>query len=217
MKALANWYTSIKGGKYPLVVSGPYPFLDLEVPVGVSNRHIHLCQADMEKLFGPGCQLTPLRSLGQPGEFAARETVTLVGPRGVLESVRVLGPIREYTQVEVSLTDSFRLGLKPPVRESGDLKGTPGIAVVGPDGALFLPGGVILAARHIHIEAARAQKLDLEDGQLLKVYVSGERGMVLDNVVLRADPRYQLELHLDTDEANAALLQSGDMVKIMVP
>ncbi|MDN5346835.1 MAG: putative phosphotransacetylase [Clostridia bacterium] len=194
-----------------------YRFLDFDVPVGVSNRHVHLSGEHLARLFGPGHELTLLRPLGQPGEFAAQETVTLVGPRGVLESVRVLGPIRDYTQIEVSMTDSFRLGLKPPVRESGDLEGTPGIAIVGPAGALSLSKGVILAARHIHIEEERAKKYGLKDGQLLKVYVPGERGIIFDNVILRAKPNYKLEFHLDTDEANAALLQTGDIVKIIAP
>ncbi|MBC7324321.1 MAG: phosphate propanoyltransferase, partial [Moorella sp. (in: Bacteria)] len=151
------------------------------------------------------------------GEFAARETVTIVGPRGVLEGVRVLGPVREYTQIEVAMTDSFRLGLKPPVRESGDLEATPGVAVVGPAGAINLSRGVILAARHIHMEEERARSLHLQDGQQVQVWVPGTRGMVLNNVIIRTNPRFRLELHLDTDEANAALLRGGDKVKILRP
>jgi len=189
-------------------------FLPLEVPVGVSGRHIHLCEEDFAALFGPGHELTVYRELGQPGEFAARETVTLVGPRGVLENVRILGPVRAHTQVEVAMTDSFRLGLKPPVRESGDHDGTPGIAVVGPAGAINLPRGVILAARHLHIEEELARSLHLHYDQLVQVWVPGIRGMILNNVVIRSG---RLELHLDTDEANAALLSSGDKVKILRP
>ncbi|OIQ59486.1 phosphate propanoyltransferase [Moorella thermoacetica] len=192
-------------------------FLPVEVPVGVSNRHIHLCRQDLDTLFGPGYELTVYRQLSQPGEYAARETVTIVGPCGVLEGVRVLGPVRSYSQVEIAMTDSFRLGLKPPVRESGDLEGTPGIAVVGPSGALALPRGVILAARHIHMEADRAASLNLHDDQRVQVLVPGLRGMIFNNVIVRVSPHYRLELHLDTDEANAALLASGDKVKILRP
>lgn len=186
------------------------------VPVGVSNRHIHLSQADLEILFGPGYRLRPLRELSQPGEYAAEEVVTIVGPRGVIEGLRVLGPPREHTQVEVSLTDSYRLGLKPPVRESGDLEGTPGIAVVGPRGALTLPRGVILAARHIHMDPETAARCGLKDGQRVQVQVPGERGLVFGNVIIRIKPTYRLELHLDTDEANAALLKNGDVVQILL-
>lgn len=191
--------------------------MPLEVPVGVSGRHIHLCWQDAEALFGPGYEFTVLRELSQPGEFAAQETVTIVGPRGVLEGVRILGPIRNYSQVEISMTDGYRLGLRPPVRESGNLGGTPGIAMVGPVGVINLLQGVILAVRHIHIETERAATLNLHEGQLVKILVPGTRGMILNNVVIRTKANFCLELHLDTDEANAALLTSGDKVKILRP
>jgi len=192
-------------------------FLPLDVPVGISGRHIHLSRDDMEALFGPGYELSVLRELSQPGEFAARETVTIVGPKGVLESIRVLGPVRDYTQVEVSMSDGFRLGAKPPVRESGDLEGTPGIAVIGPAGAINLSRGLILALRHIHMATAQAEVFNLCNDQIVQVYVPGIRGMILNNVVVRTKPDSRLELHLDTDEANAALLSSGDTVKILRP
>ncbi|BCV20907.1 phosphate propanoyltransferase [Moorella sp. Hama-1] len=192
-------------------------FLPVEVPVGISNRHIHLCREDLDVLFGPGYELTVYRDLSQPGEYAARETVTIVGPRGVLEGVRVLGPVRSHSQVEISMTDGFHLGLKPPVRESGDLEGTPGIAVVGPAGALNLPRGVILAARHIHMEADRAAALHLQDDQRVQVLVPGIRELILSNVIVRVRTDFRLELHLDTDEANAALLANGSKVKILRP
>nr|WP_251955067.1 phosphate propanoyltransferase [Moorella sp. Hama-1] len=191
--------------------------MPVEVPVGISNRHIHLCREDLDVLFGPGYELTVYRDLSQPGEYAARETVTIVGPRGVLEGVRVLGPVRSHSQVEISMTDGFHLGLKPPVRESGDLEGTPGIAVVGPAGALNLPRGVILAARHIHMEADRAAALHLQDDQRVQVLVPGIRELILSNVIVRVRTDFRLELHLDTDEANAALLANGSKVKILRP
>ncbi|WP_277998821.1 phosphate propanoyltransferase [Moorella sulfitireducens (nom. illeg.)] len=191
--------------------------MPVEVPVGVSGRHIHLCREDLDALFGPGYELAVYRQLSQPGEFAARETVTIVGPRGVLEGVRVLGPVRTYSQVEIAMTDGFRLGIRPPVRQSGDLDGTPGIAVVGPAGALNLRRGVILAARHIHMGEEQARTLNLSDEQPVRVWVPGIRGMILDNVIIRTSPHSCLELHLDTDEANAALLSGGDKVKILRP
>ncbi|MGI9951123.1 phosphate propanoyltransferase [Moorellaceae bacterium AZ2] len=191
--------------------------LPLAVPVGVSNRHMHMSQADLEVLFGPGYRLKPYRQLSQPGEYAAEETVTIVGPRGVIEGLRLLGPPREYSQIELALTDGYRLGIRPPVRESGDLEGTPGIAVVGPRGALTLSQGVILAARHIHMDEASACKYGLKDGQRVQVLVPGERGLIFDNVIVRVSPEYRVELHLDTDEANAALLKNGDLVHILRP
>lgn len=199
------------------VNSCPKELLPVDVPVGVSGRHIHLCREDADALFGSGYELTVFRELSQPGEFAARETVTIVGPRGVLESVRVLGPIRSFTQVEIAMSDGFRLGIRPPVRESGDLEGTPGVAVVGTVGAINLPRGVILAARHIHMSAEKAGELDLQDNQLVQVWVPGIRDMIFNNVTIRVNPDFNLEFHLDTDEANAALLATGDKVKILRP
>ncbi|HBT46881.1 MAG TPA: phosphate propanoyltransferase [Peptococcaceae bacterium] len=178
---------------------------------------MHVSRADLEFLFGPGYRLKPYRELSQPGEYAAEETVTIVGPRGVIEGMRLLGPPREHSQIELAVTDTYRLGIKAPVRESGDLEGTPGIAVVGPRGALNLPRGVIVAARHIHMGEADAVRWGLRDGHRVRVLVSGERGLILHNVIIRVSPAARLELHLDTDEANAAMLKNGDVVRILRP
>jgi len=185
------------------------------VPVGVSNRHVHLSRRDMEILFGPGYELKREKQLSQPGEFAAEETLTVVGPKGALENVRVLGPLRNKTQVEISLTDGFKLGIKPPVRNSGNLESTPGAVLVGPAGTLVLEEGVILAARHIHMNSADAERYGLRDGQRVRVRFGGVRGLVMENVIVRVKPTYKLELHVDTDEANAALLTNGSEVEIL--
>lgn len=184
------------------------------VPVAVSNRHIHLAEADWQVLFG-GTPLTNLRDLSQPGEFAANETVTLVGPKGVFEKVRILGPLRRATQVEISKTDSFRLGVNPPVRDSGNHEGSAGLTVVGPCGSVTLNRGVILALRHIHMTPADAAAYRVADREIVSVRVGGERAATLGSVLIRVSPRYRLEMHVDTDEANAALLKDGDLVELL--
>ena len=184
------------------------------VPVAVSSRHVHLCEADWRTLFGDE-PLTQMRDLSQPGEFAAQETLTLVGPRGVLERVRVLGPLRRATQVELSRSDAIRVGLTPPVRDSGQLDGSPGVTLVGPAGAVHLQQGVILAWRHIHMTPEDAVRLGMKDKQLVGVRLGGDRSLVLGSVLVRVSPDYRLELHLDTDEANAGLLQDGDLVELV--
>lgn len=193
----------------------PVGGMEITVPVGISNRHVHVTVGDLDTLFGQGYQLTKIKDLSQPGEFAAQETVIIAGPKGAIEGVRILGPTRKKTQVEVSLTDSFKLGVKPPVRESGNLEDTPGIALIGPKGVVALKEGVILAARHIHMHPDEAAKYGLENGQTMRVEVPGERGIVFDNVLLRVSPKYATELHVDTDEANCALLKNGDRVKVL--
>lgn len=184
------------------------------VPVGISARHVHLSPAHVEELFGPGYQLNPIREL-LPGQFAAQETVLLVGPKGVFQSVRVLGPARWATQVEVSRTDAFHLGVDPPVRDSGQLEGTPGLTLVGPRGAIHLERGVICAKRHIHLPPFEAPTWGLEDGALVRARVRGERGLVFGEVLVRVHPSYRLELHLDTDEANAAGVKNGDLFEVL--
>lgn len=188
--------------------------LQSHIPVGVSNRHLHLGKADMEVLFGHN-KLTHYKELGQPGQYAAQETVTIVGASGVIEKVRVLGPLRDKTQVEISVSDAIKLGIAPPVRDSGILDGSAGATLVGPKGSVTLRDGVILAARHIHMHTEDAFRFGLSDGAVVKVQTGGSRGLTYENVVVRVNPQYSLEFHVDIDEANAAGLKTGDEVKII--
>ncbi|MHB9094555.1 MAG: phosphate propanoyltransferase [Eubacteriales bacterium] len=186
-----------------------------EVPVRISGRHIHISHGDLDQLYGPGYQLTKHRNLDQPGQFAANETLTVVGPDGVIEDVRILGPVRLKTQVEISGTDSYHLGVEPPVRDSGDLAGTPGIVLVGPYAAVTLREGVILAATHIHMSPEDASRLALKDGDRVQVLVDGERDLIFNDVLVRVDNSHITEMHVDTDEANAAVIEDGDCVTII--
>jgi acetate kinase len=183
----------------------------IPIPIGVSAHHVHLCQADVERLFGPGHELTPRAPLSQPGQFAAEEQVKLVGPRGTIDRVRVLGPARSETQVEISRTEGYRLGINAPVRMSGDLDGTPGLHMEGPEGQIELKNGVIYAQRHMHMTPTDARRLGLEEGDIVRVQAGDERELVFGDVVVRISPKFKLEFHLDTDEANAADLDSGDV------
>lgn len=187
----------------------------LTVSVGVSGRHVHLSQEDLEALFGAGYELTPIKELSQPGQFAAKETVTLVGPKGVIERVRVLGPVRPSTQVEVLRGDTFKLGIPACVRMSGKLEGTPGVTLAGPHGTVALSRGTIVAARHIHMTCDEAAQRGLHDGQVVSIAFGGERGGRLDNVVVRANNTSALDCHIDTEEANAFGIKSGSVVEII--
>ena len=185
------------------------------VPVGVSNRHIHLSQADVETLFGAGHQLTKKKEL-MGGQFACEECCTIVGLKlRAIENVRVLGPARKATQVEISYTDARKLGINVPVRESGDIKGSAPIAIVGPKGAIYLKEGCIVAARHIHMSPSDAAKAGVSDGDYVKVRVENERGTTFENVKIRVDESFTLEMHIDTDEANASDIKQGDKVAIV--
>ena len=186
------------------------------VPVGVSNRHIHLNRADMDILFGPGSELTRVKDLGQPGQYAAAETVTLQGLKGELKRVRVLGPLRKESQVEISIGDSFVLGVRPPVRESGKLEGTPGIKVIGPNGEVELKRGVIAALRHIHLDPATAKQMGVHDKQIVRVEIGGPRGATLNNVLLRVSDIYAPEMHIDVEEANALGVHNNDRAFIIL-
>jgi putative phosphotransacetylase len=189
---------------------------ELLVPVGVSNRHVHLTQEDLEKLFGEGYKLTNIKDLTQKGEFAAKEVVTIVGFKGAIEKVRILGPVRSKTQIEISQTDSFKLGIKAPVKQSGKTEGTPGCIIIGPKGIVTLEEGVIIADHHIHMSPDDAEKHGYEDGDRVSVEaVSGVRSLIFKNVLVRVKPTFVLDFHIDTDEANAALLKTGDKVRII--
>jgi len=185
-----------------------------KVPVGISNRHIHLSQQDLETLFGTGYELTVRNDLSQTGQYAAEETVTVEGSKSTLANVRILGPTRKETQIEVSRTDSFSLGLKPPVRDSGFLDGSPGVTLIGPKGKVTLDKGVIIAQRHIHMTEADAEAFGVKDKELVSVRVGGERGVTFENVLVRVRNDFVLEMHIDTDEANAAMLSNGQQVEV---
>ena len=185
------------------------------VPVGVSERHIHLTQEHVEALFGEGYQLTKRKEL-MGGQFASNETVTIVGLKlRAIENVRILGPVRSRSQVEVSATDALRLGVKAPIRESGNVEGSAAIAVVGPKGAIYLDEGCIIAKRHIHMAPKDAMAAGVHDGDIVSVKAENERGTVFNHVQIRVDDSFTLEMHIDTDEANAAKITTGDTVRII--
>lgn len=173
-----------------------------KIPIGVSARHVHLSREHVEVLFGKGYQLNKKKDL-MGGQFAAMECVTLVGTKlRAIENVRILGPERKRSQVEVAKTDAIRLGINPPVRESGNLDGSAPIALVGPKGVLYLEEGCIVAKRHIHMSPEDAQKFGVVNGQKVKVQFDNGRGGIFDEVVIRVDKSFTLEMHIDTDEAN---------------
>ncbi|MDP5273522.1 phosphate propanoyltransferase [Chengkuizengella axinellae] len=186
-----------------------------QVPVGVSARHIHLSKEHIEILFGKDYELTVLKDLSQPGQYAANETVKVEGTKNCFEKVRILGPARGDSQLEISKTDSFYLGVKAPVRESGDIEDSPGIKVVGPAGEVEMEKGVIIAARHIHFHTSDAEKWGIQNKQLLKVKVNGERPLIFEDVVARISNDFALDMHIDTDEANAAGVKNGEMAEII--
>lgn len=215
LKQILEAAASYSAGSAP-AASAPAPASGLEpIPVGISNRHLHLSQADMDALFGPGYELTKIKDLKQPGQFACKETLTVVGPKGALEKVRVLGPIRKATQVELLLGDSFKLGIKPPTRMSGDLAGTPGVTLVGPKGTVVLSEGAIVAQRHIHMTAAEAAAYGVANGQIVSIEFDGPRCGILGNVAIRAGEGHALECHVDTEEANALAITADTTFKLI--
>lgn len=185
------------------------------VPVGVSARHIHLTQKDVEILFGENYKLTKKKDL-MGGQFASNELVTIVGTKlRAIENVRILGPVRKTSQVEISQTDAIKLGIKAPIRESGNVKDSASISIVGPKGVLHLQEGCIIAKRHIHMSTKDAQVANLKDGNIVSVKFENERGTTFNNVQIRVDESFTLEMHIDTDEANASKISTGDTGKII--
>ncbi len=185
-----------------------------EIPVGVSGRHIHLSQADVDVLFGKGHTLKKIKEL-MGGQYACEETLTIVSQSmNTIEKVRVLGPVRKETQIEISASDAMKLRAKVPIRDSGDIKGSAPVILVGANGAVTLKQGMIIAARHIHFSPQDAINFGVEDGEMIKVSFGGIRATTFENVKVRVDKSFTLEMHIDTDEANASQIKTGDKVKI---
>ena len=208
----------LDGEAPPLRAGHNAPRGPLRIPVAISARHSHLSQPTIDRLFGDGHRLVPRAPLSQTGQFSAEETVTLIGPRGRLTDVRVMGPPREHDQVEISRSDEFVLGVDAPVRISGDLANTPGITIEGPRGRVTLPSGLICARRHIHMSSDDARRLGVRDCDVVAVRLDTEgRDLQFGDVMVRVSPQFRLELHLDTDEANAAGVKPGDYAELVPP
>lgn len=186
-----------------------------EIPVGISNRHIHLSDKDLNILFGDNYQLTKIKDLSQPGQYACKETLTVCGPKGAIEKIRVLGPTRSKTQVEVLAGDCIKLGVAAHTRLSGDLCNTAGITIIGPKGAVQIQEGVIVAQRHIHMTPEDARNFGVHDGQVVSIKFDDLRGGVYSNVAIRSTDASALECHIDIEEANAMNIKSNSSVKIM--
>lgn len=189
----------------------PHPLV-----VNVSARHMHVTPADLETLFGPGAKLTKLKDLYQQGEFASEQLVTIVGPRQrIIPNVRILGPVRDYTQLELSYTDGIYLGIDLPLRISGNHEGTPGITLLGPKGAVNLNKGVIRAERHVHMSTQDMAYYGVKDGDYLKLKIDGPCGVIFDRVKVRYHPKVVLEVHIDTDEGNACDIESATKLELI--
>ena len=185
------------------------------IEVEASGRHVHLSREDVDKLFGKGYELTKLKDLSQPGQYACKERVTITGPKGSLRNVVVLGPCRANTQVEISLTDGSSLGLKAPIKQSGDLEGTLGIKISTENGAVELDKGLMVAKRHIHMKPCDAKKFDVCDNEVVQVKVMGQRPLIFDDVVVRVSESFETYMHIDYDEANACGYSKGTFAKII--
>ncbi|GAA0086521.1 phosphate propanoyltransferase [Clostridium sp. CTA-7] len=186
-----------------------------EIPVGVSNRHVHLSQGDLNILFGEDYHLAKMKDLSQPGQYACKETLTICGPKGAIEKIRILGPTRSKTQVEVLAGDCFKLGVAKHPRLSGDLCKTPGVTLIGPKGSVQLEEGVIVAQRHIHMTPEDAKSFGVSDGQVVSIKFDDLRGGIYSNVAIRANDASKLECHIDTEEANAMNISSSSKIKII--
>lgn len=185
------------------------------IKVEASGRHVHLSQVDVEKLFGTGYKLTKVKDLSQPGQYACKERVTVTGLKGSIENVIVLGPTRPETQVEVSLTDALALGVKPPVKQSGNLEGTLEIKLETATGSVHLNKGLMAAQRHIHVDAKDAEKLSVSDNEIVKVKVFGDRPLIFDDVLVRVSEKFNTNMHIDYDEANACGFKNGTFARIV--
>lgn len=186
-----------------------------KLPIALSNRHIHLSQEHLNILFGEGYELTKIKDLSQPGQYACNEKVDVIGPKRELRGVRILGPVRGDTQFEVSIADAITLGIQPLVRNSGDIANSPGAKIIGPKGEVELEEGIIVAARHIHMHTTDGEDFGVKDNEVVKVKVDGPRGLVFDNVLVRVNKAYALEMHVDLEEGNAAGIRNGDTVEII--
>ena len=185
------------------------------IPVEVSARHIHLSKDVSDVIFGENYEFNKKKDLSQPGQFACFEKVTIKSDKSEIKNVTVLGPFRKKTQIEISLTDARKLGVFPPIRESGDLENSSGCKIIGPNGEFSISEGLIIAKRHIHMSPRDAAEAGLKDGDFVSVKADNERGTVLDHVKIRVDESFTLEMHIDTDEANACRLSTGDSVRII--
>lgn len=188
--------------------------IEMNLPVGISNRHVHLTKETLEKLFGSDFELTKRNDLTQPKQFASNEVLTIKTMKSEIKGVRVLGPLRSYNQVEISKTDAYKLGLNPPIRTSGDVKDSEKIILVGPNGEVEIEG-CIIPNRHIHISKEDALKLGYKNNDRVKVKISGEKGGIIDNVFIKILDNAYFELHVDTDDGNAHFLKQNDMVEII--
>lgn len=186
-----------------------------DIPIGISNRHIHLSRSDLDICFGESYELTPIKDLTQPGQYACKETMTICGPKGAIEEVRVLGPVREKTQVEILAKDNFTLGINAPLRISGDISSSEGLTLIGPKGSVQLKEGTIIAKRHIHMTKDDAKKHGVDDGQIVSIQIAGERGGIYDNVIIRSNDNSATECHLDMEEANAFGITSDSKLRII--
>lgn len=183
--------------------------LDGSFEVEASGRHVHLSRKELDALFGTGYELTKAKDLSQPGQYASKERLTVVGPKGAFHNVVILGPVRKESQVEVSLTDCLQLGVKAPIRESGDIEGTPGIVLVNGDKSVSLDKGLIVAKRHVHMTPEDAEELGVKNHDIVKVKVEGARPLIFDDVVIRVSPKFATYMHIDYDEANACGFSKG--------
>jgi len=188
----------------------------LDIPVGVSNRHCHLTREHFKTLFGAAAEPKRVKDIKQPGFYAAEEVISVAGPKGTLGKIRLVAPYRDRTQIELAVTDAFAIGLNPPVRESGDVGGSAGATLIGPAGKVDIKEGVIVAQRHLHFAPAEAKALGVRSGEVVRVRCGTGKGRstVFEDVVVRVSDKYSLEFHVDTDEANAAGVKTGDVVHI---